>query len=185
MGLRRGGLFLIPASAHSLTPTLKLICSLLTFFLEKITHKLIDQSKRFGSGRELSDFRELGTNHLTECPLYLLGCIIDERNESEFCARKICDCILPKMGNLRENRTFFADSISNLPKKPHHSELREGTCSFESSWRPPQHALYRQASEMCKKPRTLAFDHFATACSRHKTTNRRVFDTPTVKKIKI
>ena len=66
MGLRRVGSFLIlPASAHSLTPTLKLICSLLTFFLEKITHKLIDQSKRFGSGRELSDFRESGTNQVT------------------------------------------------------------------------------------------------------------------------
>ena len=75
MGLQRVGLFLIiPASAHSLTSTLKLICSLLTFFLEKITHKLIDQSKRFGSGRELSDFRELGTNQHAVGPFLLLGC---------------------------------------------------------------------------------------------------------------
>ena len=63
MGVQHVGSFLIlSASAQSLTPTLKLICSLIIFFLEKITHKLIDQSKTSGSGRELCEFRVLGTN---------------------------------------------------------------------------------------------------------------------------
>ena len=69
MGVQHVGSFLIlSASAQSLTPTLKLICSLLIFFVEKITHKLIDQSKTSGSGRESCEFRELGTNQRAAPP---------------------------------------------------------------------------------------------------------------------
>ena len=63
-----GSFLILSASAQSLTPTLKLLCSLLIFFLEKITHKLIDQSKRSGSGAELREFRELGTSQCAEYP---------------------------------------------------------------------------------------------------------------------